>query len=72
MTMNILSNIAQAGAFSLFFTAIVLALVLGASVIVTSGLVLGLLLTGGNIFAGIAGMLASTWGGMWLTSKVCG
>ncbi|MBX9950662.1 MAG: hypothetical protein K2Y39_15945 [Candidatus Obscuribacterales bacterium] len=70
--MNFLSNVAQAGAFSLVFTAIVLAAVLVASVFVTSGLVVGLLLTGGNIFAGFAGMLASTWGGMWLTNKVCG
>ncbi len=70
--MNFLTNVAQAGAFSLVFTAIVLAVVLGASVVVTSGLVVGLLLTGGNIFAGVAGMLASTWGGMWLTNKVCG
>ncbi len=70
--MNFLSNVAQAGVFSIVFTAIVLAAVLGASVIVTSGLVAGLLLTGGNIFAGFVGMLASTWGGMWLTNKALG
>lgn len=70
--MNLLSNLAQAGAFSVVFTVIVLGVILGASVIVTSGLVAGLLLTGGNIFAGFVGMLASTWGGMWLTNKVCG
>jgi hypothetical protein len=70
--MNFLSNVAQAGAFSLVFTAIMLVAVLVASVFVTSGLVVGLLLTGGNIFAGLIGMLASTWGGMWLTNKVCG
>ena len=70
--MNFLSKVAQAGAFSLVFTAIMLVAVLVASVFVTSGLVVGLLLTGGNIFAGLIGMLASTWGGMWLTNKVCG
>ncbi len=70
--MNTLKNLGQALAFALILTAVVLAVTVGASIVVTSGLVIGLLLTGGNIFAGVAGMLASTWGGMWLTNKVCG
>jgi uncharacterized membrane protein (DUF4010 family) len=70
--MNTLKNLGQALTFAVLFTAIVLAVTVGASIFVTSGLVIGLLLTGGNIFAGLAGMLASTWGGMWLTNKVCG
>lgn len=70
--MNTLKNLGQALTFAVILTAIVLAVTVGASIVVTSGLVIGLLLTGGNIFAGIAGMLASTWGGMWLTNKVCG
>lgn len=70
--MNTLKNLGQALTFAVILTAVVLAITLGASVVVTSGLVLGLLLTGGNIFAGLVGMLASTWGGMWLTNKVCG
>lgn len=70
--MNFLSNVAQATTFAVIFTAVVLAVTVGASVVVTSGLVAGLLLTGGNLFAGVAGMLLSTWGGMWLTNKVCG
>ncbi len=70
--MNTLKNLGQALGFSLILTAIVLAVTVGASVVVTSGLVIGLLLTGGNIFAGLVGMVASTWGGMWLTNKVCG
>jgi len=69
--MNFLSNVAQAGMFGIAFTAVVLAVTLLASVIVTSGLVVGLMLTGGNIFAGLAGMIASTWGGAWLVSKFC-
>lgn len=70
--MNILKDLGQALTFAVILTAIVLAVTVGASVIVTSGLVVGLLLTGGNLFAGVVGMLASTWGGMWLTNKVCG
>ncbi len=70
--MNTLKNLGQALTFAVLFTAIVLAVTVGASIVVTSGLVIGLLLTGGNIFAGVAGMLASTWGGMWLANKVCG
>jgi hypothetical protein len=70
--MNTLKNLGQALAFSVILTAVVVAVTLGAGVVVTSGLVIGMLLTGGNIFAGFVGMLASTWGGMWLTNKVCG
>ena len=70
--MNTLKNLGQALGFAVILTAIVLAVTVGASVVVTSGLVIGMLLTGGNIFAGLAGMVASTWGGMWLTNKVCG
>ncbi len=69
--MNFLNNVAQASVFSLAFTAVILAVTLVASVIVTSGLVVGLLLTGGNIVAGLAGMVASTWGGAWLVGKFC-
>jgi hypothetical protein len=70
--MNTLKNLGQALAFSVILTAVVVAVTLGAGVVVTSGLVIGMLLTGGNIFAGLVGMAASTWGGMWLTNKVCG
>ncbi len=70
--MNTLKNLGQALTFAVILTAVVLAVTVGASVVVTSGLVIGMLLTGGNIFAGLVGMLASTWGGMWLTNKVCG
>jgi len=70
--MNTLKNLGQALAFSVILTAVVVAVTLGAGVVVTSGLVIGMLLTGGNIFAGLVGMVASTWGGMWLTNKVCG
>ena len=69
--MNFFNNVAAASVFSVAFTAVILAITLLASVIVTSGLVVGLMLTGGNIFAGLAGMVASTWGGAWLVSKVC-
>ena len=70
--MNTLKNLGQALTFAVILTAVVLAVTVGASVVVTSGLVIGMLLTGGNIFACLVGMLASTWGGMWLTNKVCG